>query len=151
MNARPSRSEVLMEKAFSTAKRSTCNRLHVGAIVAREGRDITSGYNGPPSGFPHCEHEDWEGSCKLAVHAERNAIDFAARYGGHGTDAAELFVTHSPCHDCAKDVIQAGIICVYYAIPFRDTHGLDLLNYAGIEVIRLAIPENGPAHPASDS
>jgi dCMP deaminase len=130
---RPTRPEWLFDIATLTATRSTCNRLAVGALIVREGRVQGMGYNGPPAGFPHCEHESWEGPCKLAIHAEKNAIDFAARYG-HSTDGCELFVTHAPCHECAKDIIQAGIIHVHFLQEFRDMHGVDLLNLAGVAV-----------------
>lgn len=150
MNERPSRADVLMEQAFSQARRSTCSRLHVGAIIALEGRHITSGYNGTPAGLPHCQHgggpnDRCDGG---AIHAEKNAIAFAARYGGHGTDGAELFVTHSPCRECAQLIIQAGIICVHYAIAFRQTDGIELLEDAGIEVIHHAIASDGTAYSA---
>jgi dCMP deaminase len=142
---RPSRSQTLLDVAALIARRSTCNRLSVGAVVAREGRILTTGYNGPPSGMPHCDHPPGEvirkyinltakdtGSCTAAVHAERNALAFAARYG-MATDGAELFVTHSPCLNCAQSIIQAGIVMVYYGLEFRDLSGLDLLEAAGVE------------------
>ena len=93
--------------------RSTCNRLHV-------------------SGMDHCEHEEWENPCEIAVHAEANAIAFASRYG-MATQGAELFVTHAPCHTCAKLVVNAGIVRVYYSHEFRSMHGVDLLEQAGVE------------------
>lgn len=129
---RPTRSATLLEVASVIARRSTCNRLNVGAVVAREGRILTTGYNGPPAGMSHCEHELHEGPCQIAVHAEANAVAFAARYG-MSTDQAELFLTHSPCHTCAKLIINAGIVRVYYLIEFREPHGLDLLEMAGVE------------------
>ena len=129
---RPSRSQTLLEVAAVIANRSTCTRLHVGAVVARDGRILTTGYNGPPSGMGHCEHEEFETQCKVAVHAEKNAIAFAARYG-MATDGAEMFLTDSPCYDCAQTIIQAGIVRVYYSREYRLTHGVDLLEDAGVE------------------
>lgn len=129
---RPSRVEMLLEVAGVIARRSTCNRLNVGAVIARDGRILTTGYNGPPKGMEHCEHDLHEGACQLAVHSEANAIAFSARYGT-ALDGAELFITHSPCHNCAKLIINAGIIRVYYAIEYREPHGLDLLELAGVE------------------
>lgn len=129
---RPTRIETLLHVAALYAERSTCNRLHVGAVIARSGRILATGYNGPPSGMDHCEHEEWEGPCMLAVHAESNAIAFAARHGVT-TDLCELYVTHSPCHNCAKLIINAGIKAVYYSTEFRDLHGIDLLEMAGVE------------------
>lgn len=97
---------------------------------------MTTGYNGPPASMPHCEHptEDMGTgfSCTSAVHAEANAIAFAARYG-MATEHAELYVTHSPCSTCAKLIVNAGIIRVAYGVEFRDLTGLDLLEAAGIE------------------
>lgn len=130
--SRPSRIQTLLDTAALWAQRSTCNRLHVGAVIAMDGRIIVQGYNGPPAGFPHCEHEEWEGPCQLAVHAEQNAIYWAARKGA-ATQLSELYVTHAPCHTCAKAIIQAGIVRVYYIREFRDMHGVDLLEIAGIE------------------
>lgn len=129
---RPSRSETLLNVAAIIAKRSTCNRLNVGAVVARDGRILTTGYNGPPSGMDHCDHEEFEVQCNLAVHAEANALAFAARYG-MSTDGAEMFLTDSPCHNCAKLIINAGIVRVYYSNEYRLTHGVDLLEDAGVE------------------
>lgn len=133
---RPTRDQTLMQVAHTFAERSTCNRLHVGAVIAREGRVIQTGYNGPPSGMVHCNHPKSEMgtgfSCPVAVHAEINAIAFAARYG-MATEHAELYVTHSPCPTCAKLIINAGIVRVAYAVEFRDLAGLDLLESAGVE------------------
>lgn len=137
--SRPSRHQSLMSVAQIIAERSTCQRLNVGAVVARDGRIMTTGYNGPPSGMPHCDHppENDYGvphtkPCTVAVHAETNAIAFAARYG-MATEHAELYVTHSPCGTCAKLIVNAGIVRVAYGVEFRDLTGLDLLESAGIE------------------
>lgn len=146
---RPTRTETLLTVAAVIAQRSTCNRLNVGAVVAREGRILTTGYNGPPSGMAHCEHEEFELQCNLAVHAEANAIAFAARYG-MATQGAELFVTHAPCHNCAKLIINAGIVCVYYSIEYRLTHGVDLLEDANVETYYHALPEDGATTTAAD-
>lgn len=119
------------------AERSTCDRLSVGAVVARDGRILTTGYNGPPSKMPHCIHfENLDNKpdppCDRAVHAEANAIAFAARYG-MSTDGSELFVTHSPCITCAKLIINAGILRVYYGVEYRSLDGLTLLESASVE------------------
>lgn len=137
MNGRPSRSETLMKTAYLWSERSTCNRLGVGAVITTDGRPIGQGYNGPPSGMAHCEHEEWEGPCRMAIHAEANAIAFAARRGTP-TFGAEMFVTHSPCVDCAKLIIQSGIVVVHFDVPFREPHGIELLEEVGIVVNHLA-------------
>lgn len=131
---RPTRDQSLMQHAQVACERSTCNRLHVGAIIAREGRMVMSGYNGPISGADHCQHEVVDGvdGCRAAVHAEANAISFAARYGC-ATGGAEMFVTHSPCVSCAQLIVQSGIVRVVYALEYRSLEGLDLLESAGIE------------------
>jgi dCMP deaminase len=136
---RPTRDEMLMTVAQAVAERSTCNRLHVGAVVAREGRMVVSGYNGPPSGMPHCGHrldlDTPAEACIRAVHAEANAIAFAARYGSP-TEGAEMYVTHSPCVPCAQLIVNSGIVRVVYGTAYRLRTGLDLLEDAGIEVTR---------------
>lgn len=134
---RISREEMLMRQASVVALRSTCERLHVGAIIARDGRTLSSGYNGNVSGVDHCEHHIEEvrsilgkvervSGCTEAVHAEANAIAYAARYGV-GVDGAELFTTHQPCINCAMLIVNAGISRVYFDQPYRLNEGLNLL------------------------
>lgn len=125
---------MLMAVAGVVAERSTCNRLHVGAVISRDGRVLSTGYNGPPSGLPHCDHESDVG-CEDAVHAEANVIAFAARYGV-SVEGAEVYVTHSPCPGCAKLLINAGLSSVYYKTPFRDVSGIVLLTRAGIRCLK---------------
>jgi dCMP deaminase len=125
---------MLCEIAQVVAKRSTCCRLHVGAVIARDGRTLSPGYNGPPSGMAHCTPETCNADhpCTRAVHAEANAIAFAARHG-ISIDGAELFVTASPCNECAKLIINSGIKRVVYLDRYRDARPLELLEAAGIE------------------
>lgn len=130
--SRPSREDMLTEIAFVVAKRSTCNRLNVGAVIALEARVLSMGYNGPPSGIEHCQHENGE-PCAQAVHAEANAIVFAARHG-IPTQCTQLYVTHMPCLACAQLIINAGIVELFYSRPYRDQAGLDLLRSAGIDI-----------------
>lgn len=119
------REHMLMEMAWAVSGRSTCSRLGVGAVIARDGRVISSGYNGNIVGMNHCYHVLDE-QCTTAVHAEANAILFAARYGT-ATEGAELYTTHEPCHECAKLIINAGISHVVYMTPYRKHEGLELL------------------------
>lgn len=135
---RPSRLDMLMEIAYVVSKRSTCNRLHVGAVLAKDGRILSIGYNGPVSGAPHCDHqmpetrlltvmsEHIDQGCQKAVHAEANAIAFAAKEG-ICIGASTLFVTHQPCLKCAQLIINAGIVMVTYDQPYRLIDGLVLL------------------------
>jgi dCMP deaminase len=150
---RPTTDWVLMSTAFAWAEKSTCDRAQVGAVISRAGRSFSSGYNGAPKGMPHCNHScncsaltpmlnsDHDGGCrsqkpcKNVVHAEANAIAFAARYGV-GTDGAEIHCTRIPCMTCAGLIINAGITRVVWYEEHRDMEGLLRLGEAGLEVIR---------------
>lgn len=136
---RITRDQMLMEIAEVVAKRGTCSRLQVGAVISKGGRIITTGYNGAPAGLPHCDHISTTNTsgCKTAEHAERNAIAWAARHG-LALDGAELHCTHAPCLDCARSIINAGIIRVFYLHPYRIVDGVDLLGDAGIRVFDMA-------------
>lgn len=131
---RPTRDDVMMQYASIMATRSTCNRLAVGCVIAQEGRPLSTGYNGPPAGRPHCKHKPKSDPCVSAIHAERNAIIWAARKGV-AIEGADLYVTHMPCLSCAGDIIQAGISSVWYASAYRDRGGVDLLIDAGVTCI----------------
>lgn len=133
-----------MFAALLWATRSTCQRLQVGAVLAKGGRTISTGYNGAPSGLPHCNEDNCKSQtqCKRTVHAEMNAILFAARYG-ISTEGTELYTTHSPCIDCAKAIINAGIKRVYYLEEYRSQDGIELLELAGVEVYKITIEEEG--------
>lgn len=135
------RDEALMSIAQVVGMRSTCSRLSVGAIIARNFRIISSGYNGAPAGLVHCYHpmEDSNESskgCDTAVHAEINAILAAAKYGV-GVDGASLYVTHFPCRACAQAIINSGIRKVIYGADYRIMDGNSLMLHAGIEVVKL--------------
>lgn len=125
------RDRVFMAMAEDLSTLGTCNRLQVGALLVKEGRIIATGYNGAPSHFPHCDHQNDE-PCRISVHAEANVIAFAARLGGVGSEGATLYVTHSPCWECAKLIINAGIAKVIFIHAYRLTDGLELLNAAHI-------------------
>jgi dCMP deaminase len=131
-SSRPSLAAYLMSIADTVATRSTCSRLSVGAVLVREGRILSAGYNGAPSGVAHCQHAD-EGPCRVAVHAEANAVAFAARHNG-GAEGATMFVTHSPCGDCAGLLINAGITNVVYGTAYRSGAGVVRLAEAGVRV-----------------
>lgn len=131
---RPSRDHTLMAIATAVSERSTCNRAHVGAVISRGSRVISTGYNGSPSGMDHCPSPE-EPGCTRTVHAETNAIVFAARYG-ISTDGCTLYTTVSPCVECAKLIINAGIVRVVYKEPYRLTDGIELLKMTDVEVDR---------------
>lgn len=132
---RISRNEYLMEAARLAAMRSTCNRLQVGAILERDGRIIVSGYNGVPSGFPHCDPDvcKIDKPCIRTVHAEVNCIYFAARHG-IATERTTIWTTDSPCASCAQAIINAGIVRVVYERAYRDESPISLLHAAGLLV-----------------
>ena len=132
--SRITRDEQMMFHALITSLRSTCGRKAVGAIIAKEGRIISSGYAGPPSGFKHCTQSCLDassGGCQRTIHAEQNAIAYAARHG-ISTQGATLYCTDSPCVTCAKQIINTGVIGVKYLRPYRDTSGIEILQHAGI-------------------
>ena len=115
------------------AENSYCKRRQVGALVVKDKMIISDGYNGTPSGFENiCEDEP--GVTKpYVLHAEANAITKLAR-SGNNSEGSTLYVTASPCIECAKLIIQAGIRRVVYAEKYRLTDGIDLLTRAGVEV-----------------
>ncbi len=125
---RPSWDDYFMGLAFHNARMSTCIRRHVGAVLVRGKRIIATGFNGRAPGLPHCSEigclrearkipsgEALE-ICR-GVHAEKNIINFAARYG-ISTEGTTLYCTHFPCYSCAKDLISAGIVKVIYCFDY---------------------------------
>jgi len=133
---RPSLDDVLLSVARVWSRRSTCSLLSVGAVLAVDSRTISTGYNGTAAGMPHCQHEPEDTRCPEAVHAEANAIAFAARHG-IATSGAAAYVTHAPCVDCANLLINAGISRVVYGEHYKSTGGLVLLEEAGIRALQL--------------
>jgi dCMP deaminase len=136
--------EAFMTTAETFANCSTAVRLQVGAIVVKDDRIISIGYNGMPSG--------WDNTCENIVgydkgqpvlktkpevlHAETNAIAKLAKSTESG-DGATMFITHAPCIDCAKLVFQSGISSVYYRNSYRNTDGIEFLERAGVKVEKL--------------
>lgn len=120
------------------AENSYCQRRKVGALVVKEKMIISDGYNGTPSGFENVCEDAHGVTHPYVLHAEANAITKLAR-SGNNSDQATLYVTASPCIECAKLIIQAGIRRVVYAEQYRLTDGLDLLRRAGVEVEHLPL------------
>lgn len=122
-----------LEMAEVWAQNSYCKRRKVGALLVKDRTIISDGYNGTPSGFENiCEDED--GVTKpYVLHAEANAITKVAK-SGNSSLGATLYVTASPCAECAKLIIQAGISRVVYRDAYRLTDGIDLLRRAGVTV-----------------
>ena len=143
--------EAYMKTAETFAELSTARRLHVGAIIVKDDRIISIGYNGMPAGWDNnCENEvvvavvDGVPQREIkelktrpeVLHAETNAIAKLAKSTESG-DGAKLFVTHAPCMDCAKLVHQSGINSVYYRNSYRSTEGLEFLKKAGVAVTQV--------------
>ena len=127
-----------IEMAFVWARNSYCKRMQVGALIVKENMIISDGYNGTPSGFENlCEDEN-NITKPYVLHAEANAITKVAK-SNNSSNGATLYVTDSPCIECAKLIIQAGIKRVVYSRKYRITDGLDLLNRAGVVVEQLEI------------
>jgi dCMP deaminase len=133
--------DAYMKTAAIFAELSHAKRLHVGAIVVKDDRIISIGYNGMPAGWDNnCEDEiiddKWMVTLKTkpeVLHAETNAIAKLARSSESGI-GADLFVTHSPCLDCAKLIYQSGIKRVWFSEAYRNTDGVEFLKKSGVEV-----------------
>ncbi len=137
---RISRTQVGMLSARLQARRGTCNRLQVGAVVEVGGRIVAGGYNGAPAGAEHCNHVDKE-PCTRAIHAEANLIAYAAREGikiGGGI----LYCTDSPCISCAQLIVASGIVGLYYEREYRIKDGLNYLTDHGLWVQQKEYPHD---------
>lgn len=118
------------------SKNSYCERMQVGALLVKDRMIISDGYNGTPSGFPNvCEGPDGL-TLPYVLHAEANAISKVAR-SNNSSDGATLYVTASPCLECAKLIIQAGISRVVFMDMYRKPEGVELLRQAGVEVTHI--------------
>ncbi|HUB92698.1 MAG TPA: cytidine/deoxycytidylate deaminase family protein [Candidatus Saccharimonadales bacterium] len=139
---RPTMDEVAVEITKIMAKRSSCPKRQVGAVITKGGRIISSGYVGAPPGMPHCIDEgvgcllDSEKKCVRTIHAEQNAVAVASKYG-ISTDGGTMFCTVQPCYTCAKVILAAGIKRVVYVEEYRKEvpGSLDLFESAGIAVL----------------
>ena len=124
-----------MDVAKRFAQLSYAQRLKVGAIIVKDDRIVAYGYNGMPSGWDNnCEEENK--TRPEVLHAESNAIAKLARSNDSGLDA-DIFITHSPCIECAKLIYQSGIKRVYFGEQYRSTDGLDFLTASKINIIQV--------------
>jgi dCMP deaminase len=136
--------QAYMKTAQTFAELSHARRLHVGAIVVKNDRIISIGYNGMPAGWDNnCEdtiqHSDDTVTLKTkpeVLHAETNAIAKLAKSNESGMGAT-MFITHAPCLDCAKLIYQSGISSVLYRDAYRDTSGITFLKKSGVEIEQL--------------
>ncbi len=137
---RPSWDQYFMKIAEDVAVRSTCDRAAVGAVFVKEKHIISTGYNGSPAGLEHCDdigHLMVDGHCVRTVHAEVNAIIQAAVFGLATKDAI-CYVTHFPCLNCTKTLINARIKKLIYKNAYRiDPIAQDFFKTAGVELVRL--------------
>jgi dCMP deaminase len=125
-----------LDMARIWAQNSYCQRRQVGALVVKDGMIISDGYNGTPSGFENVCEDDNNVTKPYVLHAEANAITKLAR-SNNNSDGATIYITASPCIECAKLIIQSGIKRVVYGEKYRLTDGVDLLERASIEVVYL--------------
>jgi dCMP deaminase len=141
--------QIFMNLASDLAKRSHCVKAQVGAVLTKDTRIISVGYNGPPAGTHNCDEEwpetgcprDARGSCSLALHAEENTILYAVKNGAR-LEGATMYTTLSPCLPCARLIFSAGITKVYYQHSYAQYKGLvsdegvDFLNRFGVEAVK---------------
>jgi dCMP deaminase len=163
MPERPDWDEYFMEIAQTISRRATCLRRQMGALLVRDKRILTTGYNGAPAGLPHCEETgclrqqlgipsgERQELCR-ALHAEQNAIILAAQHG-ISLAGATLYCTHQPCITCSKMLINAGVKRVVILDEYPDPMALDFLDQAGIKLVRLANlrPSAAKEKPAVES
>ncbi|MCI7146352.1 MAG: cytidine/deoxycytidylate deaminase family protein [Clostridiales bacterium] len=149
MEKRPSWDEYFMEMAYVTAKRSTCLRRQVGAVIVKDRHIIATGYNGAPRGIRHCGDRE-EGCLRQqlgvpsgekhelcrALHAEQNAIIQAATLG-QSVEGGTIYVTHQPCVICAKMIINAGIERIVVSEGYPDELSVEILQEAGLRIVML--------------
>jgi len=147
--SKPSFDEIYMDLAENLAKRSHCVKAQVGAVLTKDTRIVSLGYNGPPAGTHNCDIDfqkdgcprDSKGSCSLALHAEQNAILYASK-NKVSIEGSTLYVTLSPCISCARVIYTMGIKKVFYIHSYADFKGLksdegvDFLRKFGVEVVR---------------
>lgn len=132
--------DYFMAQSELLSLRSTCERLSVGATIVRDTRIIAGGYNGSIQGDEHCIDEGCkvvDGHCVRTVHAEVNALLQCAKFGA-STEGATVYVTHFPCLNCTKSLIQAGIKEICYAVDYRNNpYALELLEKSGVKVRKI--------------
>ncbi|CAB4175601.1 ComEB Deoxycytidylate deaminase [uncultured Caudovirales phage] len=127
-----------LKMAAEWSNLSCCKRKKVGALIVKDGTIISDGFNGTPKGFPNdCEDAN-DVTHWYVLHAEANAMLKVAR-STQSTDGASLYVTYSPCRECSKLIIQAGIKLVVYREEYRDVSGIKILKEAGINIVKLDV------------
>lgn len=144
---RPDWDSYFMKIAYAVSERSTCDRAFVGSVMVLDKRILTTGFNGSPAGQPHCDeigHLMVDGHCVRTIHAETNAIIQAALHGV-STKGSACYVTHFPCINCTKALINAGITRLVYSNAYRiDENAFAFLEAAEIEICQVGNPEWKP-------
>jgi dCMP deaminase len=137
--------QYFMSQSQLLALRSTCTRLAVGATIVREKRMIAGGYNGSIAGGVHCSDEGCyviDNHCVRTIHAEMNALLQCAKFGVP-TEGAEIYVTHFPCLQCCKALIQSGIKTVYYAVDYKNhPYAVELFKQANVNVQQVTLEKS---------
>ena len=147
--ARPDWDTYFITITLAVSKRSTCTRAQVGAVIVKDKRILTTGYNGAPKGLPHCLDVGCEmvgGHCVRALHAEQNAILQAAEYGVP-LEGASIYITHQPCQVCAKMIINAGLRRVVYAGHYPDEIAMKYLRMAAVQIDYYDLGDRTPPPP----
>lgn len=136
---RPAWDDYFMSIAKIVATRSTCDRLRAGAVLVKDKRIISTGYNGAPPGMPHCDgeagHKMEEGHCVRTVHAEENCVLQAAAIGGVSTQGSTIYTTYSPCYHCFKKLAVGGVKKIVAGRIYRDSSIKEACAQAGIEFV----------------
>ena len=149
--SKPSFDVIYMELAQKLAQRSHCVKMHVGAVLTKDTRIVSLGYNGPPAGTHNCDEEwpehgcprDSKGSCSLALHAEQNAILYASK-NNVSVEGSTLYITLSPCIACARIIFTTGIRKVIYLNSYAEykkipsDEGVDFLKKFGVDVVQFS-------------
>jgi dCMP deaminase len=149
--SKPSFDVIYMELAQKLAQRSHCVKMHVGAVLTKDTRIVSLGYNGPPAGTHNCDVEwpehgcprDSKGSCSLALHAEQNAILYASK-NNVSVEGSTLYITLSPCIACARIIFTTGIRKVIYLNSYAEykkipsDEGVDFLKKFGVDVVQFS-------------
>lgn len=144
---RPGWDEYFMQIARTVATRATCPRLSVGAVLVREHRILTTGYNGAPRGVAHCTEAGCilvNDHCQRATHAEANAIVQGALHGV-SLSGSTAYCTHQPCVNCSKLLISAGVAKIVYDVGYPDAVASELLAEAGVAIVQFSTLEAGRA------
>ena len=142
--------QYFMKIANLVAERSTCCRANVGAVIVKDKNILSTGYNGAPSGLPHCTDVgcliyksitpdgSTEENCFRTIHAEINAIAQAAKHGS-SINNADIYITHTPCTHCLKVLINTGIKNIYYQHEYKIERIADMVEQAGINLIQVEL------------